>query len=142
MSEQESTELVHSDAEQSTNRAISHRTGMFGVRGTGDTSGYGGLQRSVEMPGSATPPFGSWYDEVHSALTAAANAGGIADPIESVVVHGGELTFHVRREDLLALVDGKRGPALRWRGIDVAFCARAAIPVRLGFQPRPQSVGP
>ena len=104
MSEQESTELVHSDAEQSTNRAISHRTGMFGVRGTGDTSGYGGLQRSVEMPGSATPPFGSWYDEVHSALTAAANAGGIADPIESVVVHGGELTFHVRREDLLALV--------------------------------------
>ncbi|MBV2264862.1 MAG: DUF2946 family protein [Thauera sp.] len=45
-------------------------------------------------------------------------------------------------EDLLALIDGQRGPALRWRGIDVAFCARAAIPVRLGFQPRPQSVEP
>ena len=30
---------------------IGRRQGMFGVRGTGDTSGYGGLTRPVEMPG-------------------------------------------------------------------------------------------
>ena len=44
-------------------------------------------------------------------------------------------------EDLLALIDGQSGPTLRWREVDVAFCARAAIPGRLGFQPHPQAIG-
>ena len=45
-------------------------------------------------------------------------------------------------EALLALIDGQPGPALRWRDLDVVFCARAAIPRRLGFQPRPQALEP
>ncbi len=47
---------------------VGTRTGMFGVRGSGDTSGYGGLTRAVEMPGSSEAPFGGWFDEVASAL--------------------------------------------------------------------------
>ena len=72
---------------------IGVRTGMFGVTGTGDTSGYGGLVKPVEFPAPAQRP------------TA---AGGTRSPtpsrralgFEKVVVHRGEITFHVRREDL------------------------------------------
>jgi len=37
---------------------IGERRGMFGVSDTGDTSGYGGLRRPVELPGASTPPYG------------------------------------------------------------------------------------
>ena len=67
------------------------RHGMFGVRGTGDTSGYGGLVRPTVFPGEAQRPYGGWYDEVADALE-------VASP--RVVVHRSEITFHVRREDL------------------------------------------
>nr|WP_232524729.1 NADH-quinone oxidoreductase subunit C [Nocardioides mangrovicus] len=73
---------------------------MFGVRGTGDTSGYGGLTRQVTMPGSSTPPFGGWFDEVAQALQQATADAGFDDAVEGVVVHVGEITFHVKRERL------------------------------------------
>jgi NADH-quinone oxidoreductase subunit C len=69
------------------------RTGMFGASGTGDTSGYGGLVQPIVYPGAAQRPFGGWYDEVADALETTANLG-------RVVIHRGEITFHVRREDL------------------------------------------
>lgn len=34
---------------------ISTRQGMFGVTGTGDTSGYGRLVRTVSLPGGSAP---------------------------------------------------------------------------------------
>lgn len=71
------------------------REGSFGVRGTGDTSGFGGLQRPVVMPAASTPPFGGWYDEVAENL---ARGEGLADAIEKVVVDRGEITFFIRRE--------------------------------------------
>ncbi len=43
-------------------RAVGVRTGMFGAKGTGDTSGYGGLVQPVVYPGSAQRPFGGWFD--------------------------------------------------------------------------------
>ena len=46
---------------------------MFGVHGTGDTSGYGGLTRATP-PGEAQRPYGGWYDEVADALEAAGSA--------------------------------------------------------------------
>jgi NADH-quinone oxidoreductase subunit C len=70
---------------------IGVRTGMFGVQDGGDTSGFGGLVRPILFPPPATPPYGGWYDEVAGALA-------VADP--TVVIHRGEITFHVRREDL------------------------------------------
>jgi len=75
-------------------RQVGQRTGMFGTKGTGDTSGYGGLVLPVVYPGSAQRPFGGWYDEVADALETTVHLG-------NVVIHRGEITFHVRREDLL-----------------------------------------
>ncbi len=75
---------------------VGQRTGMFGAKGTGDTSGYGGLVQPIVYPGAAQRPFGGWYDEVADALETTVSIG-------SVVIHRGEITFHVRREDLLAV---------------------------------------
>lgn len=79
------------------------RRGMFGARGTGDTSGYGGLVQGIEYPGDAQRPYGGWYDEVADALEAATAAGGLEVAVPRVVIDRGEITFHVRREDLLAV---------------------------------------
>ena len=51
--------------------ADQHRPGMFGVTGSGDTSGFSGLQRQpwVELPARA--PFGGYFDEVVDAFLAA-----------------------------------------------------------------------
>ncbi len=88
---------------ETTGEPVAVRTGMFGVSGTGDTSGYGGLVRTVEMPGATLPPYDGWYDEVFNAIESVGRAGGIEQPVEAVVVHAGEITFHVRREDIAAL---------------------------------------
>ena len=94
---------------------VGTRTGMFGVRGTGDTSGYGGLTRQVAMPSASEPPFGGWYDEVATALARATREAGVADAVEKVVIHRGEITFFVRREDLLATAKVLRDdPELRF----------------------------
>ena len=70
--------------------------GMFGMHGTGDVSGYGGLVRQ-RKPIEETPrPYGSYFDEVRDALEEA--YPGFADAIEKVVVDRGELTLHVRPE--------------------------------------------
>jgi NADH-quinone oxidoreductase subunit C len=79
---------------------VGERHGMFGVRGTGDTSGYGGLTQAIAFPGPAQPPYGGWYDEVVGALDEAIRGGGLEIATPAVVIHRGEITFHVRREDL------------------------------------------
>ncbi len=90
-------------------RTVGVRTGMFGTRGTGDTSGFGGLVAPVVFPGDTQRPYGGWFDEVADALEAAGPG-----PYR-VVVHRGELTFHVRREDLTAVMSSMRDdPALRF----------------------------
>ena len=79
---------------------MGERHGMFGVRGSGDTSGYGGLVKPVLFPGDAQRPYGGWHDEVADALEQAAREAGLDGAIPRVVIHRGEITFHVRREDL------------------------------------------
>ena len=74
------------------NPARGVRSGMFGVSGSGDTSGYGGLVRPTVFPGAAERPYGGWFDTV---------ADGLDGLVEGVVVHRGEITFHIRREHLL-----------------------------------------
>ena len=89
------------------------RHGMFGATGTGDTSGYGGLVRPVQLPGGSSRPYGSYFDEVADALERAVPA--FADALEKVVVDRGEVTFHVRREQLLDVMRALRDdPALRF----------------------------
>jgi NADH-quinone oxidoreductase subunit C len=84
---------------------IGVRRGMFGVRGTGDTSGYGNLVRPVTLPGSTPAPYGGYFDEVVAALHTALTTAdvGFETAIEKVVVFRGELTLHVRREHLPAV---------------------------------------
>ncbi len=80
------------------NAQNSANTGMFGVSGTGDTSGYGGLQKRKVQIGSTERPFGGYFDDVVDGLERA--YPGFNDAIEQVVVDRGELTLHVRREKL------------------------------------------
>lgn len=96
---------------------IGVRRGMFGARGTGDTSGYGGLVREIEFPGHSPRPYGGYFDEVVDNLTEALERHGVefADAIEKVVVHRGELTLYVRRETLLTVAQLLRDePDLRF----------------------------
>jgi len=107
-------ELARSDARDL--EVVEVREGAFGVRGAGDTSGFGGLRRPVVMPGAARPPYGGWFDEVAERLAA---GDGLVDAIEKVVVDRGEITFFIRRELLLSTVSRLRDdPALRFE-----FCA-------------------
>ncbi|HWJ66303.1 MAG TPA: NADH-quinone oxidoreductase subunit C [Nocardioides sp.] len=93
-------------------RAVGERRGMFGVRGSGDTSGYDGLVAPVVMPGLAQRPYGpgegatGWFDTVADKLDTL---------VEQVVIHRGEITFHVRRADLVRAMRLLRDdPALRF----------------------------
>lgn len=87
--------------------------GMFGVSGSGDTSGYGGLVRTISGPGSAARPYGSYFDDVADALERAYPL--FHDAIERVVVHRDELTLHVKRERLVEVATILRDdPSLRF----------------------------
>jgi NADH-quinone oxidoreductase subunit C len=66
---------------------IGVRRGMFGARGSGDTSGYGRLVRPVALPGSSPRPYGGYFDEVVGTLAAALGEDGYAASIERVVVY-------------------------------------------------------
>ena len=85
------------------------RTGMFGVSDGGDTSGFGGLVRSVVISPAATRPYGGWYDEVADALERAYPQ--LDEAIEKVVIEHGEITFHVRRENLVEVAQVLRDDA-------------------------------
>jgi NADH-quinone oxidoreductase subunit C len=67
--------------------------GMFGINGTGDVSGFGGLVRRRPTTVDTPRPFGGYFDEVYDALEEA--YPGFADAIEKVVVDRGELTLHI-----------------------------------------------
>jgi NADH-quinone oxidoreductase subunit C len=86
---------------------------MFGVSGSGDTSGYGGLVVRPSMPASTPKPYGSYFDELSDELERV--LPDAADAIERVVVDRDELTLHVRRERLLDLAWRLRDePGLRF----------------------------
>jgi NADH-quinone oxidoreductase subunit C len=88
---------------------LATRKGMFGVIGTGDTSGFGGLTRTVEFPPASTPPFGGWWDSVYDRIGELVPLH--SDVITKVVIHRGEITFHVARERLAELVRHLRDDA-------------------------------
>ena len=85
-----------SDIVKSTPKVADH--GAFGVSGTGDTSGYGGLVRKGSQIGSSERPFGSYFDEVVDDLERAYPS--FSDAIEKVIVDRGELTLHVKSSRL------------------------------------------
>jgi len=94
---------------------IGVRRGMFGAKGSGDTSGYGRLVRPVAMPGSSPRPYGGYFDEVVDTLADALGEESFAAAIERVVVFRDELTLEVRREHLPAVAQAVRDhPGLRF----------------------------
>jgi len=96
---------------------INVRRGMFGVTGSGDTSGYGRLVREVTLPGSSPRPYGGYFDQIADQLAEALERADIdfADAIEKVVVDRNELTMHVRRELLPQVAQRLRDePELRF----------------------------
>jgi NADH-quinone oxidoreductase subunit C len=127
-----SSQHPEQQAEQAADRLPAHREeerveqpiarrGMFGGHTTGDTSGFGGLVvRQAPKVGSERPYGGprttgaeGEFDVIADALEAAYPAFG--DAIERVVVDRGELTFVVRRENLVEVMRVLRDdPALRF----------------------------
>jgi NADH-quinone oxidoreductase subunit C len=101
-----------------TAEVVREHTGMFGVHGSGDTSGYGGLTRVLTMPQSADRPYGSWFDEAVDVLAEVLDEAGVAfdDAVERVMITDprrpaegegpsdeAELTLYVAREHLVAV---------------------------------------
>lgn len=78
------------------------RRGLFGVRGSGDTSGYGRLVRRVPTPPAAERPYGRWFDDAAGALAEGLErlGGAFEDAVEAVTTEFGELTLYVRRDHL------------------------------------------
>ena len=86
------------------------RSNPFGVHGTGDTSGYGQLEREVRMPGQSPKPYGGWFDQCVDFLEEDLRDAGVdpASAIDRVVVSHGELTIHVARAHLVAVARALR----------------------------------
>lgn len=96
---------------------IGVRHGAFGISGSGDTSGFGGLVSPIIMPGPATRPYGEWFDAATDELEHVLGEANVpaTEAIEKVVVDRGELTYFVRREHLLTVMQALRDePALRF----------------------------
>lgn len=92
---------------------INSGSGLFGVKGSGDTSGYGGLVQQSLNQGSSERPYGSYFDEVADELERAYPL--FSDAIEKVIVDRGELTLFVKRERILDVAKILRDtPTLRF----------------------------
>jgi NADH-quinone oxidoreductase subunit C len=92
------------------------RQGMFGVTGSGDTSGFGGLQLPAYSPPPAERPYGGWFDEVTDEIMAAFGRRNIpAESILQITVDRGEITYYVAREQLIKICQMLRDePALKF----------------------------
>ncbi|MFE2496884.1 NADH-quinone oxidoreductase subunit C [Streptomyces scopuliridis] len=107
-------------AREDTGEPIRVQKGMFGANNGGDTSGYGGLVRTVLLPGASARPYGGpggSFDEIADELEGALEEQGLVpeNAIEKTVVDRGELTFHIAREHLVQVARTLRDdPALRF----------------------------
>lgn len=96
---------------------IEVKHGAFGVTGSGDTSGFGGLVEVRTMPAPTEAPYGSYFDEIAEELTLALAEHGVpfTTAVEKVVVDRGDITFYVVREHLLLVMRLLRDePGLRF----------------------------
>lgn len=77
--------------------------GMWGVKGSGDTSGFSGLTKTELMAQPASRPYGGWFDEVVDILIELFEADGIDrdEAIEKVVVENGQLVIFIAREHIV-----------------------------------------
>jgi len=88
---------------------IGNEKGMFGVGGTGDTSGYSGLVREPWEAAEAERPYGGYFDELLDLLRAVYRNYDRA--VTKTVVDRGELTLHIAREHLIGIATALRDDA-------------------------------
>jgi len=94
---------------------IEVRQGAFGARDAGDTSGFGGLQREVVIPGPSPKPYGGWFDQVVGILEEVLAEKSMSDALEKVVVDRGEITLYINRSYLVEVAQILRDdPDLRF----------------------------
>jgi NADH-quinone oxidoreductase subunit C len=88
-----------------------HR-GMFGISGSGDTSGYGRLVRPAALSGSTARPYGGYFDEIADRLAEVLGVEAFDAAVVRAVVFRDQLTLEIAREHLLdvaaALRDDER----------------------------------
>ena len=72
---------------------------MFGSKGSGDTSGFGGLVNSATVIAATQRPYGGYFDQVADDLERAYPL--FSDAIEKVVVDRGELTLFIKAARLV-----------------------------------------
>jgi NADH-quinone oxidoreductase subunit C len=110
------------------------RRGMFGVSGSGDTSGFGGLVREPWVAPTAERPYGSYFDEIVDALYEAYPPA--AEAVLKVVVDRNELTLYIAREHLIGVAETLRDdPNLRFE-----LCSSVSAVDYLGAENRLHSV--
>jgi NADH-quinone oxidoreductase subunit C len=81
------------------------RTGMFGVHGSGDTSGFGLLVSQPYTPAPAERPYGSYFDEVADAIIAAMDSRSIPpQALLQTTVANQEITFYIARDYVTAFL--------------------------------------
>jgi NADH-quinone oxidoreductase subunit C len=108
--------------------------GMFGVAGSGDTSGFGGLVKEPWVAPTAERPYGGYFDDVVDRLQAAYR--GFSKGVTQVVIDRGELTLHVEREHLIGVATTLRNDA----GLRFELCASVSGVDYLGSEKRLHSV--
>ena len=91
-------EIGNSSADADLGRFGNEQVGMFGVHDSGDTTGFGGLQREPFVAPAAERPYGGYFDEVVDSLIAA--SASAADAVDKIVVDRGELTLYIRTDAL------------------------------------------
>ncbi|MDO4666106.1 MAG: NADH-quinone oxidoreductase subunit C [Actinomycetaceae bacterium] len=82
---------------------VGMRKGLFGVQDSGDTTGFGGLEAPVFLPGESARPYGGWFDTVVDVLEEDIRDAGlqVGEVIERVVVENDELTIFIARDHIV-----------------------------------------
>jgi NADH-quinone oxidoreductase subunit C len=84
--------------------AARERRGMFGVSGSGDTSGFGGLRLPGHVPAPAERPFGGWFDDFADDFADALAERGIPrGAVQQITIDRDEITLYVQRERIVEL---------------------------------------
>ena len=100
--------MTGGNGEEGPKEVIGVRRGMFGINGSGDTSGYGRLVREVALPGSTPRPYGGYFDEVVDRLAEVLGAEAFEAAVERVVVFREQLTLEIRKQHLPAVAQALR----------------------------------
>ena len=90
-----------------TTPVFARKSGMWS-RGSGDTSGYGGIERELAFPGQTQPPFNDTFDAVHGRALEV-----LPEELKGArfLFDRGELTIYVPREHLATVAKTFRDDA-------------------------------